>query len=437
MRIVSIRIENYKNIGPTSIDLNGIVALLSVNNYGKSNLLEAIQFGMDFINASTKKRVAMMKLKRDVPLNPALAGKPFSFRVEIDAPELEDYRHIRYGYTFEWINDAGTGARIVDETLEMRSEESAKYTAYLKRSEGKYRSSRSTRSFRSLALSDTSLALDFLIGVEKLDIAPVIHTLRNMKYNICDDLQLDYAFHPFPIEFDFEKTPDRLIDDSDLPRALFNLKQQFPEDYELFLDAVYELFPDFQNVEIQALSVEPPEGMSIVAKSGAQVTPEEVPYHIREEIYKLFIQTTTLNQPISIEYMSTGTKRILWLLANAVFCKCYGYNLLCVDEIETSIHPRMIRQLLTIINELLSDATVLLTSHSPLLSQYLKPQAMYIGLPSDTGVATFKKINPRKINLLVKTARTMNLSVGEYLFELMSGDEDSYTILATFLEADA
>ena len=65
-----------------------------------------------------------------------LAGKEYKFVVEFDDPELEQYRFVRYGFSFIWYNDQETGAVITDEQIEMRATESVRYTAYLKRDKG-------------------------------------------------------------------------------------------------------------------------------------------------------------------------------------------------------------------------------------------------------------------------------------------------------------
>ena len=51
MKIKSITVGNFKNIAETKLDLNQMVAIVSTNNYGKSNLLESINFGFDYIVA--------------------------------------------------------------------------------------------------------------------------------------------------------------------------------------------------------------------------------------------------------------------------------------------------------------------------------------------------------------------------------------------------
>ena len=111
-----------------------------------------------------------------------------------------------------------------------------------------------------------------------------------------------------------------------------------------------------------------------------------------------------------------------------------GAGIIGIEEIETSIHPRMIKQLLEILTEAVEDTPLLISSHSPYLVQYLKPEKIYIGVPNKQGVAKFKKIQKNKLKTIVNNARDLELSVGEYLFELLSGDSDAYTTLESFLE---
>ena len=45
MKISKITIEGFANIDKVSLSLSNICALLAYNNFGKSNILEAISFG--------------------------------------------------------------------------------------------------------------------------------------------------------------------------------------------------------------------------------------------------------------------------------------------------------------------------------------------------------------------------------------------------------
>ena len=50
------------------------------------------------------------------------------------------------------------------------------------------------------------------------------------------------------------------------------------------------------------------------------------------------------------------------------------------------------------------------------------------------GIAEFRKTKSSRIKSLIKTARDNGMAVGEYLFELMAGDQDSIETLSFYLE---
>lgn len=441
MIIKSITVGNYKNIAETKLDLSRMIALVSTNNYGKSNLLEAIKFGLEFISASAKIRNNMMHWSRGIPLNPSLAGKNFKFSIEFDDPALHEYRFVHYGYSFSWHNNQNTGAEIIDEIIEMRPSESVRYTSYLKRDKGLYRSGKGNTNFRKLNITKDKLAIDALSGVDNLEIAPVIERIQSLSYRICSSLDLGPSFDPSPIEFDFGINAPLPFDDNDIPRALSVLSREKPDKFNLFLETVYDLFPEFKKVSLQLYTLQEefkPQVKAIMLSSpnnkDTESTEKDITYKLHNEIYRLMIDSNYFNQPVSMDFMSTGTKRIFWLIANAVFAGCYGTNLLGIDEIETSIHPKMIRNLLESLTDILGDASMIVSSHSPYLVQYLKANSIYVGVPNDEGVAVFKRIQQSKIKAILNRTRELETTVGEYLFELMSGDRDSAAILSAYLE---
>ncbi|MBR5968916.1 MAG: AAA family ATPase [Lachnospiraceae bacterium] len=438
MIIKSISVGNYKNIPVTTFSFSGMIALVSTNNFGKSNVLEAIQLGFDFISASPKTRDSMMRYIPGIPLSNALAGKEFAFSIEVDIPELGENRFVRYGYRFFWLSDGERGARITDETLEIRPSEAVRYTGYLKRKESKCRTSKSNQNYRRIGLADNVLAIDAMLSIDGLEIAEVIRRIQQLSYRICSKLELSNSF--LPIEVGMREVSDYPTDDSDIPRALHYLQQERPDQYALFFEAIYELFPEFQQVELNEYVVrrektDVPDALRVehIDAKGKTVS-EEIPFRIRDDIYRILIFSKYLNQPLSMEKMSTGTKRIFWLLANAVFGNSYGANLIEVDEIETSIHPRMMRNLLRTLRELMGDTAMMITSHSPYLVQYFKPEALYIGVPNHEGIAVFRRVDASRVKKMEKASGDMGLAIGEYIFELLSGDEDSTEVLRSYME---
>lgn len=436
MKLLSVAVSGFRNIAETKIELDGITAIVSPNNYGKSNLLSAIDFGFEYMRSSSRQRKSMMKALNCMPLNPKLANDVYHFSLTLDDPLLGEYRFVRYGFSFAWLRDDDRGCRITDETIEISSKRGGPWTNYLKRAEGKYKKSHDTRSFRSISLDDTKLAIDVLTSIENIEINGAIRSILNVTFDICDSLDTDSRFMSTPLELKIQQSDDSSVtfDDEDLSRSLFYLKKMKQDRYEDFLEAVYTLFPEFEDVSAVSYAIKPEEHNRLVEMLNAADTGDDVPFRIKDELYKLIIKSNYMNQPVDVSYMSTGTKRIIWLIANVIIAGAKGAGGIGVEEIETSIHPRMMQDLLEILNESSENTSLLLTSHSPYLIQYLKPEKIYVGVPSDDGVASFRKIRKSKIKKTVSTAYSHGLGLGEYLFSLMSADGDETRVLSEILE---
>lgn len=436
MELLNIGVGGFRNLAYTTIDLGGITALVSPNNYGKSNFLNAIRFAFEFIESGSKRRSALMKSLNCIPLSPALANDDFRFNVELDDPSLGEYRFVRYGFSFSWLRDDGSGCKITDETIEIKSKPSGSWTNYLKRAKGKYKKSHDTRSFRSIGLDDTQLAIDVLTAIEDIDINPAIRSILKITYDICDSLDTESRFRSIPLEFGEAADETTIVfNDDDLPRSLYRLKQNKPKRYDDFQAAIYTLFPEFESISVSSYELRPEEHEELSrALEKDDEAGNDVPFRIRDDLYRFMVKSSKLNQPVDISYMSMGTKRIIWLVANAIIAGAGKADCIGIEEIETSIHPRMAQELLEVLNENIGSTSLLLTSHSPFLIQYLKPEKIYLGVPREDGVATFKRVKKSKVKEAISAAYKRGLGFGEYLFELMSSDEDGLRALRALLE---
>lgn len=441
MKLKSVTIGGFKNIRKTKINLSNITAIISPNNYGKSNLLEAIDFGVEFISASEKDRKNMMGWIKGIPIIKTLENEEFIFEIEFINDGSDEYQYVKYGYKFSWYRDDGTGQKITDEWIEARPSESVKYSSFLKRSEGKYRKEKSTTSFRKINLDDEQLAIDVLLANEGISIHSLIRAIKNIDFHVCSSLDLRDRFQPDPIEY-IDSSNDDVVafDDKDVPRALYKLQQTDPEKYDLFLEAVYTLFPEFTNVTVTPYIINIDKDQinavyfSTDSEQSDRKTVEDIPFRIKDEIYNVIITSKYLNQPININRMSTGTKRIFWLLVNVFIASSKKISFIGIEELETSIHPRLLKNLLEFLNEVLDDTSIIISSHSPFLVQYIKINNIFVGKPTNDGAAEFKKIKSSKSKQLINMARDNNMAVGEYLFELMSGDKDYEAVLSFYLE---
>ena len=442
VKINSITVAGFKNIKKTKLELDNICALISTNNYGKSNLMEAIAFGFDFIHESRKSRKSMMSWIKGIPLCTVMQDDEYFFEVEFFDENLGDYKYVKYGFSFKWHRDDESGEVITGEWIEARENTSVRYNSFLKRNEGKYRKGKDTVAFRKIELDDLQLAIDVLALLEDIDIAGVVKDIHDISFRVCSSLDLGDRYQPSPLEYIEDEEDAIRFDDADVPKALFTLKKKNPELYKFFEEAVYTLFPDFSSISLNEFTLADQNlDQHITVKVGdKELSPEEmqkeIPFKIREHVYRLFVKSNFMNQPVSMANMSTGTKRAIWLLTNAFVANLVKAGIVGVEEIETSIHPRMIKNLLEIINDALGDAPLIVSSHSPYLVQYLKPEKIYVGVPNANGVAEFRRIQKNKVKNIVANARDLGLSVGEYLFELLSGDSDSFEILESYLEVN-
>lgn len=439
MRIIGITVAGFKNIKKTKLELDTLCAVISPNNYGKSNLIEAIGFGFDFIHESRKGRKAMMSWIKGVPLCSVMENDEYLFEIIFEDGSLGEYKYVKYGYSFKWHRDDDSGDIITNEWIEARENTSVRYTSFLKRDESKYRRGKSTSAYRKIEIDGLQLAIDVLGLVEDIEIIDVIKSIQSISFRICSSLDLRDRYQPSPLEYIEDEEDAIRFDDVDVPKALCVLQKKDPELYSMFEDAVYTLFPEFTSINLNEYTLTDQQSnvKTITVKvDNKEISSdgEDIPFKLREHIYRLFVKSEYLNQPVSMANMSTGTKRVIWLLANAFISNYVNTGIVGVEEIETSIHPKMMRQLLEVIDEALGDAPLIVSSHSPYLVQYLKPEKIYIGIPNNDGVAEFRRIQKNKVKLLFNNARDLGLSVGEYIFELLSGDSDAYEILESYLE---
>lgn len=446
MILKSLMVGGFKNVKSTKLNFTSkTLAIVSPNNYGKSNLLEALDFATDFISAGAKQRTMMMAWSDGIPIARNLDCAPFQFDIEFELPEQKEYRFVHYGFTFLWYRDDKTGQKIIDECLEMRPTESVRYSAYLKRPTNQYRKGKSTSAFRNLMLESNVLAIDVLSSIDDLEYTSVIQALKEFEYRVCDTLDVKDRFQPTPIRIADDDDMHIRFDDEDIPRALHHLKKMYPEQYYQFEDAVYSLFPDFSSIDIQAheLNLGERKSLRLVYSNAIDQKDDNipqndnippVPFHLKDKVYRVTIFSDALNQPVSLASMSTGTKRIFWLLANIFIASCNHVSCIGIEELETSIHPKMLKDLLSIISETLENTCLVISSHSPYLVQYLKPRQLYVGSMQELGIAQFRRIASTKEKKLLNAARSYGLSVGEYLFELMSGESSSFQTLQNYLE---
>jgi AAA15 family ATPase/GTPase len=148
LEILNITVGGFANVGKVKLSLDKFNALIALNNYGKSNVINAIEFGIDFLKESIEDKAKMMAIRSIIPINKHIDDYPYSFEVEFLTSFQEEECIASYGYSFDWIKNENKGKQIKDEFLKIKTIKSdSKYKTYIKRNtkEGNYMSSPTAR----------------------------------------------------------------------------------------------------------------------------------------------------------------------------------------------------------------------------------------------------------------------------------------------------
>ena len=102
MELKSITVSGYRNIYNTTISFNDLTSLLSSNNYGKSNLLTSIVFGLTFIQQHPKIKQNMMDDVKCIPNLKKMDNNIFSFTLDGETIFEGEKCLISYSFAFNW-----------------------------------------------------------------------------------------------------------------------------------------------------------------------------------------------------------------------------------------------------------------------------------------------------------------------------------------------
>ena len=83
MNINQITVSGFRNVKKCTLNFDELISLVSTNNYGKSNSLGGIDFGIDFIKASEIGKKNMMAWVKGIPLNKELASENYKINLEL------------------------------------------------------------------------------------------------------------------------------------------------------------------------------------------------------------------------------------------------------------------------------------------------------------------------------------------------------------------
>lgn len=404
MVLDSVEIGGFANISNVRLVLDDVTALIAPNGYGKSNVLRALDFGIRFVAASEMERERMMASEKVMPMNRNMLRQ--DFRMELCG--RSGGVQFEYGLSFKWSFEGVKGA-ISNEWLRMKQGERKFRQVMLRKTPDGYLylSSPTGRCASSEQVNSGQLALQKMAQDEGLFYAGMVRDLAGTLFPQLDTLDNPEVY----FSADTSKGID-LLGGQTLSGYLFRLREQNPLVYGMLEDGIRQMVPHITRFEPQ----------EIILADG------------RTRLYDIVVEERNSAYPTSVRLMSSGSKRLVLLITLCVAAREKELPLLMIEEPENSVHPGLLENLLLALHDYAGDTKVLLTSHSPYLTRYMRAGQMYFGLPSDTDVACFARLKEGKVRTVAKYASAMELTVGEYMFDFMLDVELEKEKIVSFFE---
>ena len=427
MKIQAVLIDGFKNLSNVKISFDNITALVALNNFGKSNVLSGIDFGLDFIKASIEDKKDMMSNSNLIPINCSMVGRNYRYEMEVSTDINNEEYIIQYGYEFEWKDSEDKEPQIVSEFLKVKLDEKGqKFTQLINRSAdlALYKSSETGRCSSKIRVENAELVANKLRAYDELYYAQIITKLNGMKIYMENNLDAKSFYQPDPIiRKGFE---NEMINADNLPRVIYNLKKQNPDKFELLKDVYSQLFPDIEDVIVKQFKIN--------GLTNNEELPENLPFVFSNNYHVLFVKEKNLVNPVNFSMMSDVAKRVFMILTKIIVSSVSNISLIAIEEPENSVHPGLFQSYIQIISQLLDDCKVIITSHSPYIISYLDPSWIHVGVNKTAGVAeffTFKKLGKKQLE---NDAAGFNMSMGDYLFSMLADNESN---ISDYLECDA
>lgn len=425
MDIVKISVGGFRNITDVKLELDSITALVGLNGYGKSNIIDAIDYGFDYIHLPAEAHQSMMSNKKCIPLLKCNAGKNYSFDIIAHLTSKGKNYFVNYGFEFAWKTDKNP-AQIVEEHLNIKLDEKRQqYNSFIIRGKNsaRFRSSETGRCSKNIKIDGDSLVLIKLLAIDELYYSDIIKQIHSIQYFIEKHLDASSSYMPDPLVIKgFQELELQGI--KSIPRAIFYLKKDYNKKFELLKNAFIQLFPNIKDINIEEFKLNQEPKMSFS---------EDVPFIFTDSIYSMSIVDDRMIQPINFENLSDGAKRIFLLLTFAIIADIKGLSLIAIEEPENSINPGLLQNYLDVLSQLINNCKIIITSHSPYILQYLNPHSIYVGLCNEIGESSFSRIASKKVNRLYNDASMYDKSVGDYIFNILSSS-DSLEYLKEYIE---
>lgn len=345
MRLKRLEIRNYKSLKDVAIEPTPLAVFVGPNAAGKTNLADALDFLGHTYRWDLESAVAQKGGYENICYRDARRSKdPIRFRIvsdltlgSLDLFALSPQERVERGdgiFFLDHLFEFRAKSRGIQSPFAVESERIVVLSPEL--SEEVFRASRTELDPDDRLRYGISDSVLMLKGLPFL--ASELRRIRVFQLNprSCRELGV-----PTP-------NPDLDRFGGNLPAAFASLKKGHPQEYAQVLEIVRRINPAVEDIDTDLTHT---------------------------KTLALFVKEKGINRPWTSEDISDGTIQTIALLV-AVFDP--RTSLVVIEEPENSVHPWALRNLVEAFRVASEKKQILLTTHSPILIDQLKPEEVWV-----------------------------------------------------------
>lgn len=346
-----VRIQNFKSIRQGYAKLPQFGAIVGRNAAGKTNLIQAVDFVRKLVLGQDTTQVQKkMSLVPEELFHNNQSSQEFTIQIDFSVEE-EQFRLI-VNISFQNGGPRPKELCVISETLEKRIQSNQTELLYL-------------RDQNSLHGKNNE-PVPFAIDRKKLALSLYSDETTKRAREFFEHLTI--------IQPELEGLRDSATDSTadNLSSLLIRLSHSQAESYQQFQAIIRKMLPAFS---------------SIVEMSAEKKTDSQ------EEQFLVLLEEKHLKGKLSMQSISSGDLKTLFLIATAVSLK--NGSTLLIEEIENATHPKRVKDLVGRLEKAsaVKDLQIVFTTHSPTVINSLAPQEVVFTKKDDTKGTEFRLLS--------------------------------------------
>lgn len=380
MKIKQIRVDGYKNLIDSELNLGDFNVLVGPNNSGKSNLFEVVQllfplcFGSDELQKSILGGLTL-RAGSSISHLTEHSGKPLTIGINWESDFRGRVWQIDYEVKLQ-CSIKKEQRKFISELLSAKPlGQKGPYRNYIKRENNKFKVEWTDKEYK-IAKDNSVFSVVKSIFPEEKDVPDEFGKMYEDLSKL--STTSTFAFSPSALRKELresEKSDLSGIRGSsfDLCFVLDELKQKDKKNYNLLRDIVCDAL-ELENIELMAKDIKPPEDKGE-----------------SKRIRFLFVKRKGDKYSEIGEY-SDGTLVAIAILAAFLSGSLEKKPILLLEELENCLHPRAVEKLLRFLQDYSYKRQVLITTHSPYILNGVNPEDVNVSILDDTGAVHFEKV---------------------------------------------